>query len=206
MDLITNRFAVLDMDSDSDSRSEVMHPPSPSNTPPYPPYISGTTPPPSSPLLLEEKSEDNRFKFLHTDGFTPVFSRERNTLIVPSRPVKTIQFRSKFLNISSNVDFPRLATFVPKHSSGIWGESFAKKVASLADREAQAAEQKHKEEEDEKEKNNYLNIAPISSRFRRTLEDILTDEGNNNNNVSFSSDVLEPVDEEFDMYTEEEER
>jgi len=183
-----------------------MHPPSPSHTPPYPPYISGTTPPPS-PLLLEEKSEDNRFKFLHTDGFTPVFSRERNTLIVPSRPVKTIQFRSKFLNISSNVDFPRLATFVPKHSSGIWGESFAKKVASLADREAQAAEQKHKEEEDEKEKNR-LDVMPISSRFRRTLEDILTDEGNNNNNnnISFSSDVLEPVDEEFDMYTEEEER
>jgi len=203
MDLITNRFAVLDMDSDSDSRSEVMHPPSPSNTPPYPPYISGTTPPPSSPLLLEEKSEDNRFKFLHTDGFTPVFSRERNTLIVPSRPVKTIQFRSKFLNISSNVDFPRLATFVPKHSSGIWGESFAKKVASLADREAQAAEQTRKEEEDEKEKNRF-DVMPISSRFRRTLEDILTDEGNNN--VSFSSDVLEPVDEEFDMYTEEEER
>jgi len=203
MDLITNRFAVLDMDSDSDSKSEVMHPPSPSNTPPYPPYISGTTPPPSSPLLLEEKSEDNRFKFLHTDGFTPVFSRERNTLIVPSRPVKTIQFRSKFLNISSNVDFPRLATFVPKHSSGIWGESFAKKVASLADREAQAAEQTRKEEEDEKEKNRF-DVMPISSRFRRTLEDILTDEGNNN--VSFSSDVLEPVDEEFDMYTEEEER
>jgi len=204
MDLITNRFAVLDMDSDSDSKSEVMHPPSPSNTPPYPPYISGTTPPPSSPLLLEEKSEDNRFKFLHTDGFTPVFSRERNTLIVPSRPVKTIQFRSKFLNISSNVDFPRLATFVPKHSTGIWGESFAKKVASLADREAQAAEQTRKEEEDEKEKNR-LDVMPISSRFRRTLEDILTDEGNNNN-ISFSSDVLEPVDEEFDMYTEEEDR
>ena len=203
MDLITNRFAVLDMDSDSDSKSEVMHPPSPSNTPPYPPYISGTTPPPSSPLLLEEKSEDNRFKFLHTDGFTPVFSRERNTLIVPSRPVKTIQFRSKFLNISSNVDFPRLATFVPKHSTGIWGESFAKKVASLADREAQAAEQTRKEEEDEKEKNR-LDVMPISSRFRRTLEDILTDEGNNN--ISFSSDVLEPVDEEFDMYTEEEDR
>jgi hypothetical protein len=34
---------------------------------------------------------------------------------------------------------------VPKHSSGIWGESFAKKVASLADREAQAAEQTRKE-------------------------------------------------------------
>jgi len=206
MDLITNRFAVLDMDSDSDSKSEVMHPPSPSHTPPYPPYISGTTPPPSSPLLLEEKSEDNRFKFLHTDGFTPVFSRERNTLIVPSRPVKTIQFRSKFLNISSNVDFPRLATSAPKHSSGTWGESFAKKVASLADRDAQAAGQKRKEQEEYEKEEICLNVMPIRSRFRRTLEDILTDEGNNNNNVSFSSDYSGPIEEEFDMYTEEEER
>lgn len=201
MESITNRFAVLDMDSDSEPESEVMHPPSPSTTPPYPPYITGNTPPPT-PLLLEEKSEDNRFKFLPTDGFTPVFNRERNTLIIHSRPVKTIQFRSKFLNLSSNVDFPRLATFVPKHSSGTWGESFAKKVASLADRDSQAAEQKRKEDEEEDEEKNRLDVTPIRSRFRRTLEDILTDEGNNN--VSFSSDYS-GQDEEFDMCTEEEE-
>jgi len=53
MDAIKNRFTVVDMECDSDSESEVMHLPSLTTTPPYPPFITGKTPP-HSPFLGEE--------------------------------------------------------------------------------------------------------------------------------------------------------
>jgi hypothetical protein len=186
MNIMENRFKLLDMDSDSESRS---------HTPPYPPYITGNTPPPQAdlPSSLYEVAEemaiaqpqpqpqpqeneqlDNRFRAWAKDIPASVFSHNK---YVGRNQSQSNRFRP--VNTSSNTEFPlfgskRNTTTTPN----TWAVSFAKKAAIIPLVTPVAPTE-------QSDAPSVYNMG----QFRRTLEDILTEEGfpecNNNEEPEF---------------------
>jgi hypothetical protein len=203
MEFISNRFALLDFDSDSESKDV-------SNTPPYSP-----SPCPINDIeqIVEfnnklecNKKEDNRFNTLINTKRTFAFSKQtyyksmniENNSLTSSR--KRPQFidlnirgsknslRNKFLNTASNTDFPIFISSTPKEFNTNWKETFATKVSKITD-----IKSKKEDEEDKEDKNRETNLIISPLRFRRTLEEILTE---SDVHMELPLDDYYPVDEE----------
>jgi len=174
MNSFTNRFSVLQMDSDSDSLQGPDRPPSP-HTPPYPPTYGNT---PRAPVKgPKDTVEDNRFRTWTDDNIT------KNSAALFGRQNQVYKYQAgrrtatTLLNTSSNVQFPSLIgppPNTPVTSANTWRESFAKKVIDMAERDRVRVQEDLMRE---KEKQCApVEMYPITNRFRRTLEDILAEE------------------------------
>ena len=222
MDAIYNRFTVLSMDSDDEDietscrNNTPPYPPFPTPTPPPPPpqQPEPTLPPVilPAPSVLSLQETNNRFISIisekDVEALTNVFTSQRP----PRSLINDNQYRNprgnifskggpnKFsfrntlrtdmqVNTNSNAEFPSIG--VPVDSSSniqpINNINFAKTVSEMAERQRIAIQEVSR-------RDNSIDAlsAPVVSRFRRTLEDILADEsqstGFTSMNDSFSDD------------------
>lgn len=179
----SNRFSVLQMDSDTDSCQSSDRTPSP-HTPPYPPTYGDT---PRAHVKVDmDTVEDNRFRTWAQDSVTKnnatLFGRNKKSHVyMPHTGVRMNAIT--LLNTSSNVQFPSLGhppSNTPMSSANTWRESFARKVLDMAEREC-TQEELARAERKKVTHTNILETYPITNRFRRTLEDILAEEEDDNN-------------------------
>lgn len=222
MELITNPFAVLDMDSyDEDSIRS-------SRTPTYPPtpltvveveYIKKLDDEMKNSRFRtwkrDEPTVDNLFAGAKEREFPSSFGRQKDELSL-SRSNRSGLYqpphKPRPLNSNSAIDFPSLSApaKVSTGASKTWGDSFAKKVADLAEREREREtkeEQRRIEETEERHcrMSDMQSIPVFSSRFRRTLEDILAEDDTYEDceyDNAFPDDDYEPSTMN-DLYTDE---
>lgn len=187
MDML-NRFAALDMSSDSDS---------PSHTPPYPP-TRGTTPPAekvrdavaiANIWKIDEEMKNTRFRDWKNDndnnGFSSTVSRKATNRTTaggfqstfntsrahgpPSLgPVKFERAKPKILNTSSNAEFPSLGG--PKlKTAGVWGNGNVSESSSNRNTKSFASTVSEMAER-ERIANEEQMIAEEAERRRRYME------------------------------------
>lgn len=183
MEVIANRFAALDMDSIDEGSVRS------SKTPTFEPTPL-TTAEVSYVRKLDSEMKNTRFRSwaqeetTSNNRFGTVPGKERETTwsrkTSSQRSGYQPQHKPRPINSTSVVDFPSLGApaKVSSGASKTWGDSFAKKVADLAERERQAEEeQRYREEVERRQRMSDMHSIPIfASRFRRTLEDILAEE------------------------------
>lgn len=140
--------------------------------------VSHPSPSPVLPILTIEPVpfvDDSRFKEWSRHPSPSVFNSRKQSEVFPPSFVKNPQAQKNMM------DFPSLGKQVYKTDYVPTGQSFAKTVANMAEKELRAQEivrQRICDEELQLQNNKRNEIRIPSPYFRRNLEEILLGEGN----------------------------